>query len=340
VESIGNAAEEGGLLSGVFTAAAKTQPSTEDTIEDFHIRQFEKIFPSTGQSSSPQGSFSYRAETTHISILPRIKDVLTPEEAEKCLAKYRSISPVYFPFVVLLNDWTLQSMLRHSPTLLLAILTTMCNSTHMQKTLDSGFREVVSQRVLVRGEKSLDILQGLIVYLAWHPFHLKPMNRQIHQFVQMAATMAMDMKLHVTPGGTAHSIEDKRAYLGCFYMSSVYVEFNASKHIADTRGSYAIAPTRKNPLDFGPYTEQVLADLYTYPQFRSDYNLVKMVRLQAIIDGCLKQYVADQRMTPELLEDGPLNDRISAWLVQIEAGTNQDLPMPNSEFFFSVCSHN
>ena len=227
VESIGNAApQEGSLLSGVFTAAAKTQPiGPEDTIEDFHRTKFDKIFPSTGQSSSPHGSFSDQARYTNVSILPRIKEVLTPEEVEKCLLRYRSIYPVYFPFVVVSNDWTLQSMMRHSPTLLLAILTTMCNSTNMQKTLDSGFREVVSERVLVRGEKSLDILQGLLVYLAWHPFHLKPMNRQIHQFVQMGTTMAMDLRLHVAPDATQHSIEDKRAYLGCCYMSSVCVVF-------------------------------------------------------------------------------------------------------------------
>jgi hypothetical protein len=225
VESIGNAPEEGGLLSGVFTAAGKTQPNrAEDTIEDFHRKQFDKIFASTtgvSQNGSPHSPLSDQTQYTNTSILPRIRDVLTPEEAEKCLLRYRTISPVYFPFVVLSNDWTLQSMMRHSPTLLLGILTTMCKSTHLQKTLDSGFREVVSQRVLVRGEKSLDILQALLVYLAWNPFHLKPMSRQIQQFVQMATTMAMDMKLHVTPEAPDRIIEDKRAYLGCYYLSSV-----------------------------------------------------------------------------------------------------------------------
>jgi hypothetical protein len=224
VESIGNAPDEG-LLSGVLTAAAKTQSnSAEETLEGFHRKQFDKSFPSTAfasHSGSPQSSFSDQTQYTNISILPRIKDVLTPEDVQKCLLRYRSISPVYFPFVIVPNDWTLQSMMKHSPTLLLAVLTTMCDSTHLQKTLDAGFREVVSQRVLVRGEKTLDILQGLLVYLAWHPFHLKPLNRQIHQFVQMAATMTMDMKLHVIPESTGRSIEDKRAYLGCYYMSSV-----------------------------------------------------------------------------------------------------------------------
>jgi hypothetical protein len=114
-------------------------------------------------------------------------------------------------------------MMKHSPTLLLAILTAMCTSTHLQKTLDSGFREVVGQRVLVRGERSIEILQGLMVYLAWHPFHLRPMNRQVHQFVQMATTMTLDMNLHARPDGAHHTMEDKRAYLGCYYLASVYV---------------------------------------------------------------------------------------------------------------------
>jgi hypothetical protein len=224
VESTSHA-PDAGMLSGVFTAAAKARPNdAEDTVENFHREQFNKMFPSsagTSQSSSPQSSLSDQTQYTNISILPRIKEVLTPEEVESCLLKYRSNSAVYFPFVVVPNDWTLQSMMQHSPTLLLAVLTTMCNSTHLQKTLDAGFRDVLSQRVLVRGEKSLDILQGLLVYLAWHPFHLKPMNRQIHQFVQMATTMIVDLRLHVMPEATEPSIEEKRAYLGGFYMASV-----------------------------------------------------------------------------------------------------------------------
>jgi hypothetical protein len=76
--------------------------------------------------------------------------------------------------------------------------------------------------------------------------------------------------------------------------------------------------------------------LISYPQFSSDYNLVKMVRLQAIIEGCLAQYVEDQQRIPGLLEDEPLNERISSWLVQIQAGSNQDLQMPNSECFLHV----
>lgn len=336
VESIGNFPDDG-LLSGVFTAAAKTQSNgAEDTLEGFHQKQIDKLFPSTATASnngSPHRSFSDQAQYANVSILPRIKEVLTPEEVEKCLLRYRSISPVYFPFVIVPNDWTLQSMMRHSPTLLLAVLTAMCNSTHLQKTLDAGFREVVSQQVLVRGERSLDILQGLLVYLAWHPFHLRPLNRQIHQFVQMAATMTMDMKFHVMPEATDRSIEDKRAYLGCYYMSSVWVA--GSKEMFANIIRYAIRPTRRNSLDFGGYAEAVLLDMHTYPQYTSDYNLVKMVRLQAIIEGCLKQYMEDQQMIPGLLEDEPLNERISAWLVQIQGGTNQDLQMPNGKFLLS-----
>ena len=140
VESIGNAPDDG-LLSGVFTAAAKNSIKWRRR----HARglldqkQFDKLFPSAATASHSEASpyidsFSDQAQYANVSILPRIKDVLTPEEVEKCLLRYRSISPVYFPFVILLpNDWTLQSMMKHSPTLLLAVLTAMCNSTHLQK---------------------------------------------------------------------------------------------------------------------------------------------------------------------------------------------------------------
>jgi hypothetical protein len=224
VKHTSNAPVEGGLLSGVFTAAAKAQPNgVEDSMENFHRDQFDKLFPSstgTSQSNSPDSSLSGQNRNTDTGILPHCEEVLTQDEAEKCLLKYHSKSPVYFPFVIIPNDWTSQSMMTEHPTLLLATLTTMCNSTRLQKTLDSGFREVLSQRVLVHGEKSLDILQGLLVYLAWHPFHLRPLSRQVNQFVQMAATMTMDLKLHTVPETTERNIEEKRAYLGCFYIAS------------------------------------------------------------------------------------------------------------------------
>jgi hypothetical protein len=60
-----------------------------------------------------------------------------------------------------------------------------------------------------------------------------------------------------------------------------------------------------------------------------------MVRLQSIAEGCLHQYIDDQKNAPELLADETLNERISEWVVQIQAGTNQDLQMPNSKSLHS-----
>jgi hypothetical protein len=343
VKRIGNASEDNGLLPGVFTAAAKAQPNNvEDTIENFHQEQINRMFPSlTGSSkaNSTQSSSSNQNQDTNIRILTQGEDVLTAEKAEMTLLRYRSISPVYFPFVVIPNDWTLQYMMRENPMLLLAILTTMCNSTHLQKKLDSGFRKVLSQRVIVHGEKSLDILQGLLVYLAWNPFHLKPMSRQLHQFVQMATTMTMDLKFHAMPVEIERKIEEKRAYLGCFYLASAYVIFHRLKEegFANPYDRFMIPPTRKNPLEFGTYAETVLLDIYTDPQYSSDYNLVKIVRLQVVIEGCQKQSAEDQqRMPGTFLEDDPLNECISSWLRQIDEALNQNPTTSSGNILFPI----
>jgi hypothetical protein len=86
----------------------------------------------------------------------------------------------------------------------------------------------------------------------------------------------------------------------------------------------------RNPLELGTYAERVLLDIHTFPQYPSDYNLIKIVRLQTVIESCLRQSVEDKKKIP--VEDEPLNERISSWLFQTQGALNQDLQMPNSEF--------
>lgn len=41
------------------------------------------------------------------------------------------------------------------------------SNLQLHSWLDAEFRRVFSEKVVVHGEKSLDILQGLLVYIAW-----------------------------------------------------------------------------------------------------------------------------------------------------------------------------
>jgi hypothetical protein len=73
-----------------------------------------------------------------------------------------------FPFVTITENTTAEALRQKRPFLLLSILVVASAADLvLQKTLDEQFRKVLATRVVMQGEKSLDYLQGLLVYLAW-----------------------------------------------------------------------------------------------------------------------------------------------------------------------------
>jgi hypothetical protein len=92
---------------------------------------------------------------------------ITLSQAEDLLSSFRGKAP-FFPFVHVPLEATIPSMSRTSPFLLLALLTATSKSDpSLHQQLDHEFRRVLSQKIIVEGQKSLDFLQGLLVYIAW-----------------------------------------------------------------------------------------------------------------------------------------------------------------------------
>jgi hypothetical protein len=59
-------------------------------------------------------------------------------------------------------------MAEDRPFLLLAAVAAASSKyCHLQDALIRQFKESLSQRVVMAGEKDLDLLQGLLVHLAW-----------------------------------------------------------------------------------------------------------------------------------------------------------------------------
>lgn len=92
---------------------------------------------------------------------------LGPVVLEHLLDRFRGMAS-YFPFVRLPYDCTAASMAKNRPFLLLAAVTAASSKyCHLQDALISQFKETLSQRVVMAGDKDLDLLQGLLVHLAW-----------------------------------------------------------------------------------------------------------------------------------------------------------------------------
>ena len=96
---------------------------------------------------------------------------LDEQEAESLLLEFKTNLAEQFPFVVLPLDSVSQSLHQERPLLWKAIMVASSHeNSHRQMTLGADLVEDLVMRLLFRAEKSLDLLQSLLVLVAWYIF--------------------------------------------------------------------------------------------------------------------------------------------------------------------------
>jgi hypothetical protein len=134
----------------------------------------------------------------------------------------------FFPFVTLSKNCSCQELVQHRPILMFAVLTAASSdSVQLQQTLSREFRKVAMVKILT-GEKSLDLLQGLLVFIAWHHHYMDTQAVSVSTLLQLCVGIADDLSLNKISTNIrsplqredARDREAKRAYLGCYYLAS------------------------------------------------------------------------------------------------------------------------
>ncbi|PQE30693.1 hypothetical protein CJF32_00005890 [Rutstroemia sp. NJR-2017a WRK4] len=220
------------------------------------------------------------------------KGIVTVKKAEAAIKEFESRA-FSFPFVTLPPNTSLDILRQQRPFLLLAVLAVTAQSNMaLQSLLEHELRETLGRRVIVRGERSIDLLQGLLVYLAWYRFsHIY--TQQLFQLTQMSNAMAIDLKLHkpseaprVTNSNifdmdsqmhfpanfatntTASQLEQKRTLVGCYCLTSPLC-----------RGL-----RKPNSLKYHDYIEECSELLAKVKFFESDTMLPYFTRLHKLGD--------------------------------------------------------
>ena len=170
------------------------------------------------------------------------KEVLSEKEANQLLQVYLATSQG-FPFVYIDQLKSLETLRDDQPFLLLAVLTVSSQrSRALQVLLEKEFRETLASKVIIEGELSLDVLQGLMLYLAWYHYNFRPARQQIYQLTQLCVSMIVDLQLHKptesTPGFNLHpskgcmackkdtappitsEAEALRTFVGAYYLTA------------------------------------------------------------------------------------------------------------------------
>ncbi|MCJ1314393.1 hypothetical protein MMC25_008075 [Agyrium rufum] len=120
---------------------------------------------------------------------------VTSVDVGKALSKYMS-TYINFPFLPIPLNTSYHTFYANRPCMSLSIvLMSSTSSPDLQQSLTHEFRAYLAQQVIMDGTKSLDLLQSLLVYLAWYHLYFDPQNQQMYQLVQLAVAMAEDLEL-------------------------------------------------------------------------------------------------------------------------------------------------
>ncbi|KAG5809094.1 hypothetical protein H9Q74_000202 [Fusarium xylarioides] len=211
-----------------------------------------------------------------------IYDIITVQQADLLVADYRDTLTAKFPYVIIPEGVTSLAVIQTSPMLLLAILVTSSwKLRDKQDHLNQAFLKALGTKLVLEGDRDMDLLRGLMVYLNWIHLHTAPKTQQAYRLASIAASIAVEFGITQRPGKNKHqqlNVETfnerpkglsavdtelwdpdaRRAYLGCYQMTTWY----------------SIMTRKSSPLIYNDYLYTCAQSLATANETPSDVDLV------------------------------------------------------------------
>ncbi|KAH7087002.1 hypothetical protein FB567DRAFT_560770 [Paraphoma chrysanthemicola] len=166
---------------------------------------------------------------------PIAEGVIDEEHAYRLVKEFQNSFVLSFPFIVI--DGNGPVLRRNAPFLLLAVLTVTAYKTpRIQCVLAEELRRQMARNI-EHSQKSLEILQGLLVYGAWYHTFYRPANQQLAIIVQLCVALVQDLGLSSTAkvklnkwsiadcgivSRSQGSLAEKRAYLGTYFLAVLF----------------------------------------------------------------------------------------------------------------------
>jgi hypothetical protein len=126
--------------------------------------------PASSQASSSAVTPETRIDIFNkdASVDPFQLGILSVAAGEKLIEYFKTRMTPYFPFVVFSDNFSAGEMNSERPCACLAALAVASHAeTHTQKALCTLFNQLVAARLAGGEFNNLDLLQGLLIYLAW-----------------------------------------------------------------------------------------------------------------------------------------------------------------------------
>jgi hypothetical protein len=129
------------------------------------------------------------------------RGVISLEAATKLWNTYNTGLVNYFPTVSFPPEVTVEELRKTKPTLFLAAIAAASGKegARLYSILNTEVLSAYAHRTVIQGEKSLELVQALIITSVWYYPPGKYSQLKFYEYIHMAATMALDIGLGTNP---------------------------------------------------------------------------------------------------------------------------------------------
>ncbi|KAH6893366.1 hypothetical protein B0T10DRAFT_482102 [Thelonectria olida] len=275
--------------------------------------------------SEPQGLSRRINAPTHGLTRVETSDIVdrglvSLELARTLLHDYRKKAIHHFPFVIVSPEVDANSLRLRTPFLFLCIMgSMMVKDCPLQRQIGQEIRIQFHQRLLLESETSLELLQGLLVYLAWYQYHFLPENQQLVQIAQLCVAQVHSLGLDQNPQNhkrrvdlgppeteqhraSARSLEELRALLGTYCTASwIATKFRTRCAMPHTK-----------------YIQQSCASLAEQSELSSDQLIPHFVRANELSRRICNIFAYDDLDNTDIRGDHVSNLTVQAFVNELD----------------------
>jgi hypothetical protein len=141
----------------------------------------------------------------------------------------------HLPFIRFSPNISSRDVQRDRPTLHLASLAAAASSLHppLGRQLVTKLEKVYANRIIINGEKSLELVQALLITAVWYHPPDRFDNLKFTQYAHMAANMALDLQIgrnktsrtdrELSENSRTGNVEAMRTFGACYVLCSRFV---------------------------------------------------------------------------------------------------------------------
>ncbi|KAL3425401.1 tRNA processing endoribonuclease [Phlyctema vagabunda] len=207
---------------------------------------------------------------------------------DSLLRRYQENLANQFPFVSIEESVGAEELCQSKPFLYKAILIAASfDDVPCQVSISKDIMKDMTNRLFEDGEKDLDLLQGLLIYIVWYQFNFMTSGGQLNVLLGIMASLLVDLRLignelwtrqdalaeNIYREFQGHprrtiTIEEKKVVLGCFYVSSWV----------------CASATKLDPIRSTTFIRECCEDLERYGKTEKDVYVVQLIKLQFIVE--------------------------------------------------------